>query len=50
MQVKDKVMTTYHESFEKFVNEIDKVLDNLAEYADELTTLMTEKFEILACV
>ena len=46
---KDKVMTTYHESFEKFVDEIDKVLDNLAEYADELTTLMTEKFEILAC-
>ena len=47
---KDKVMTTYHESFEKFVDEIDKVLDNLADYADELTTLMTEKFEILACV
>jgi transposase len=46
---KDKVMTTYHESFEKFVQEIDKVLDNLADYADELTTLMTEKFEILAC-
>lgn len=47
---KDKVMTTYHESFEKFVDEIDKVLDHLADYADELTTLMTEKFEILACV
>ena len=46
---KDKVMTTYHESFEKFVNEIDKVLDNLAQYADELASLMTEKFEILAC-
>ena len=46
---KDKVMTTYHESFEKFVNEIDKVLDNLAQYAHELASLMTEKFEILAC-
>ena len=47
--LKDKVMTTYHESFEIFVDEIDKVLDNLDEYADELATLMTEKFEILAC-
>jgi transposase len=48
--LKDKVMTSYHETFEKFVDEIDKVLDNLEEYADELATLMTEKFEILACV
>jgi hypothetical protein len=42
-------MTTYHESFEKFVDEIDKVLDNLDEYADELASLMTERFEVLAC-
>jgi transposase len=47
--LKDKVMTTYHETFEKFVDEIDKVLDNLEEYTDELATLMTENFEILAC-
>jgi transposase len=47
--LKDKVMSAYHESFEKFVEEIDKVLDNLEEYADELASLMTEKFEILAC-
>ena len=47
--LKDKVMTAYHESFEQFVYEIDKVLDNLEEYADELASLMTEKFEILAC-
>ena len=47
--LKDKVMTAYHESFERFVDEIDKVLDNLEEYADELASLMTEKFEILAC-
>jgi hypothetical protein len=47
--LKDKVMTTYHETFEKFVDEIDKVLDNLDEYAAELESLMVEKFEILAC-
>jgi len=47
--LKAKVMSQYHESFEKFVEEIDKVLDNLEEYADELASLMTEKFEILAC-
>jgi len=47
--LKDKVMTTYYPSFEKFVDELDKVLDNLEMYADELATLMTEKFEILAC-
>jgi len=47
--LKDKVTTVYHESFEQFVDEIDKVLDNLEEYADELASLMTEKFEILAC-
>ena len=41
-------MTTYHETFKKFVDE--KVLDNLAAYADELATLMTENFEILGCV
>jgi hypothetical protein len=34
----------------KFVNEIDKVLDNLEEYADELASLMAEQFEIPACV
>lgn len=48
--LKNKVMNdSYHESFEKFVEEIDNVLDNLEEYADELASLMTEKFEILAC-
>jgi hypothetical protein len=38
-------MTAYHESFEKFVDEIDKVLDNLQGYSDELSSLMTEKFD-----
>lgn len=47
--LKDKVMTAYHESFERFVDAIDVVLDHLGTYADELQDLMTEKFEILAC-
>ena len=47
--LKDKVMTAYHESFDLFVGEVDKVLDNLEGYVDELASLMTEKFEILAC-
>jgi len=47
--LKDKVMTAYHESFERFVDAIDNVLDNLDTYADELEDLMTEKFEILEC-
>jgi len=42
-------MTAYHESFELFVGEVDRVLDNLEEYADELASLMTEEFEVLAC-
>jgi hypothetical protein len=32
-------MATYHESIQKFVDEIDKVMDNLDEYADELASL-----------
>ena len=47
--LKDKVMSQYHECFKKFVAEIDKALDNLGQYADELASLMTEQFEILAC-
>ena len=47
--LKNTVMTAYHEAFERFVEAIDAVLDNLGEYADELQDLMTEKFEILAC-
>ena len=42
-------MTAYHESFDLFVGEVDKVLDNLEGYVDELASLMTEKFEVLAC-
>ena len=47
--LKDKALSEYHETFEEFVKEIGKVLDNLKEYADELASLMTEKFEILPC-
>jgi len=47
---KDQVMNdTYYETFEEFVAGFDKVLSHLDRYADELTTLMTENFEILAC-
>lgn len=47
--LKDTVMTAYHESFERFVEAIDGVLDHLDTYTDELEDLMTEKFEILEC-
>jgi len=47
--LKDEVMTVYHETFDQFVKAIDKVLNHLDEYATELTSLMTEKFEILTC-
>jgi transposase len=47
--VRDEVLETYHETFELFVAAIDNLLDNLDQYADQLTTLMTEEFEILAC-
>jgi transposase len=47
--VKDEVLTTYYESFEKFTAAIDKVLDNLDQYAHQLAVLMTEQFEILTC-
>jgi transposase len=48
--LKDEVQTVYHETFEQFVDAIDKVLDNLDNYATELASLMAEKFEILTCV
>jgi transposase len=40
---------TYYETFEEFVAAFDQVLTNLDQYADELASLMTEKFEILVC-
>lgn len=48
--LKNKALTVYHETFDEFVDAIDKVLDNLDEYATELASLMTERFEILTCV
>lgn len=46
---KDKVLTTYHPSFDQFVTAIDNVLDTLPAYADELASLLSENFEILPC-
>lgn len=48
--LRSHVMTTYYDSFERFVEAIAQILDHLHDYAEELATLMTEKFEILACV
>jgi len=48
--VKEAVLAIYHETFALFTAAIDKLLDNLTQYADQLATLMTEHFEILACV
>jgi transposase len=47
--LKDEALTVYHETFDQFVDAIDKVLDHLDEYATELASLMTERFEILTC-
>jgi len=48
--VKDEVLSdAYYETFAEFTAALAKVLDHLDEYADQLATLMTEKFEILSC-
>jgi transposase len=47
--LKDKALGDYHPTFEGFVDAIAQVLDHLQDYEEELATLMTEKFEILAC-
>jgi len=47
--VRNEVLETYHETFEQFTAAIDNLLDHLDQYADQLATLMTEKFEILVC-
>lgn len=47
--LRSHVMTTYYASFDQFIAAIAQILDHLTDYAQELATLMTEKFEILAC-
>jgi hypothetical protein len=47
--LKDKALGDYHPTFEGFGEAIAQVLDHLEDYEEELATLMTEKFEILAC-
>ena len=39
---------TWHKTFEAMQAAAASVLDNLSEYRDELATLMTEKFQIIA--
>jgi transposase len=49
--VKDEVLNdAYYATFAEFTAAIEKVLDHLDQYADRIAKLMTEKFEILACV
>jgi transposase len=44
--VRKHALRTWHDTFEAMQQAIANVLDNLADYADELRTLMTEKFHI----
>jgi len=43
-----KALRKWHETFEAMQAAVAQVLDNLKDYRDELATLMTEKFHILA--
>lgn len=44
--LKDKALSTWHESFEAMQAAVARVLDNLITYQHELQTLMTENFQI----
>jgi transposase len=46
--MKAEVLRKYYPTFEQFVEAIQNFLRNLRQYAQELATLMTERFEILA--
>jgi transposase len=40
-----KAFTRWHKTFEELQAAVSAVLDHLADYQEELTTLMTEKFQ-----
>ncbi len=44
--VRKEALQTWHESFEKMQEAVAGVLDNLADYAPQLRTLMTERFHL----
>jgi transposase len=44
--VRKHALRTWHDTFEAMQAAIGNVLDNLSDYADELQTLMTERFHI----
>ena len=46
--MKAEVLRKYYPTFAQFVEAIQNFLRNLRQYAQELATLMTERFEILA--
>jgi transposase len=48
--MKAQVLSKYYPTFEEFVQAIRHFLNHLDHYADQLATLMTEKFEILVPV
>jgi transposase len=43
--LRKKAFTRWHKTFEDMEAAVSKVLDHLEDYRDELTTLMTEKFQ-----
>jgi transposase len=43
--LRKKAFTRWHQTFEDMEAAVSAVLDHLEEYRDELTTLMTEKFQ-----
>lgn len=46
--LRKNALRKWHETFEAMQAAVAQVLDNLKDYRDELATLMTEKFHILA--
>lgn len=48
--MKAQVLSKYYPSFDAFVQAIRDFLNHLDQYADQLTSLMTQKFEILVPV
>ena len=43
--LRKKAFTRWHKTFEAMEEAVAEVLDHLEDYRDELTTLMTEKFQ-----
>ena len=46
---KKKVLGTFYATYAQFTKAIDTFFQNLQRYQEELSTLMTENFEVLTC-